>query len=72
MTIVGFQVYTQMYEGLVAAKAGVGPGMKIAAVNGKRFSNEVFRDALKAAGKTRASTSSSVVAARRSTNWWLS
>ena len=31
-----------------AAKAGVGPGMKITAVNGKRFSKEVFRDALKA------------------------
>lgn len=38
-------------EGMPAAKAGIGPGMKVVAVNGKRFSREVLRDALRA-GKT--------------------
>jgi predicted metalloprotease with PDZ domain len=33
-------------EGMPAAKAGIGPGMKIIAVNGRRFSEQVFRDAL--------------------------
>ena len=32
-----------------AAQAGVGPGMKIVAVNGKKFSREVIHDAIKAA-----------------------
>ena len=36
-------------EGMPAAKAGIGPGMKLIAVNGRRFSPEVLRDALKAA-----------------------
>jgi len=36
-------------EGMPAAKAGVGPGMKLAAVNGKRFTADVFNDVLKAA-----------------------
>jgi predicted metalloprotease with PDZ domain len=36
-------------EGMVAAKAGIGPGMKIVAVNGRRFSPEVWRDAMQAA-----------------------
>jgi predicted metalloprotease with PDZ domain len=36
-------------EGMVAAKAGIGPGMKVVAVNGRRFSDDVLRDALKAA-----------------------
>ncbi len=36
-------------ENLVAAKAGIGPGMKVIGVNGRRFSNDVLRDALKAA-----------------------
>ena len=36
-------------EGMVAAKAGIGPGMKIVAVNGRRFSSDVWRDALRAA-----------------------
>jgi predicted metalloprotease with PDZ domain len=36
-------------EGQLAAKAGIGPGMKVVAVNGRRFSSEVLRDALKAA-----------------------
>jgi predicted metalloprotease with PDZ domain len=35
-------------KGMPAAKAGIGPGMKVAAVNGRRFSPDVFSDALKA------------------------
>jgi predicted metalloprotease with PDZ domain len=35
-------------EGMPAAQAGIGPGMKVIAVNGRRFSGEVLRDALKA------------------------
>jgi predicted metalloprotease with PDZ domain len=38
-------------EGMPAAKAGIGPGMKIIAVNSKRFSGDVLRDALRQ-GKT--------------------
>ena len=34
-------------EGELAAQAGIGPGMKIIAVNGRRFSGEVIRDAIK-------------------------
>jgi predicted metalloprotease with PDZ domain len=41
-------------EGEVSAKAGIGPGMKVVAVNGRRFSPEVFRDAIKAAKGTTA------------------
>jgi predicted metalloprotease with PDZ domain len=41
-------------EGMLAAKAGIGPGMKIVAVNGRRFSWEVWRDAIRA-GKTSSS-----------------
>jgi predicted metalloprotease with PDZ domain len=37
-------------EGMDAARAGIGPGMKIVAVNGRRFTPQVFRDAL-ASGK---------------------
>jgi predicted metalloprotease with PDZ domain len=36
-------------EGMAAAKAGIGPGMRIIAVNGRRFSNEVWHDAIRAA-----------------------
>jgi predicted metalloprotease with PDZ domain len=36
-------------EGEVAAKAGIGPGMKVIAVNGRRFSPEILRDAIKSA-----------------------
>jgi predicted metalloprotease with PDZ domain len=39
---------TDTIEGMPAAKAGVGPGMKLIAVNGRRFSSEVLHDALKA------------------------
>jgi predicted metalloprotease with PDZ domain len=36
-------------EGEVAAKAGIGPGMKVIAVNGRQFSSDVLRDAIKSA-----------------------
>jgi predicted metalloprotease with PDZ domain len=35
-------------EGMPAARAGIGPGMKLVAVNGRRFSADVLRDAVKA------------------------
>jgi predicted metalloprotease with PDZ domain len=35
-------------EGAPAAKAGIGPGMKVVAVNGRRFSGQTLRDVLKA------------------------
>jgi predicted metalloprotease with PDZ domain len=34
-------------EGMPAARSGVGPGMKLVAVNGRRFSFDVLRDALR-------------------------
>ena len=40
---------TDTIEGAPAAKAGIGPGMKVVAVNGRRFSPEILRDAIKAA-----------------------
>lgn len=36
-------------EGEIAAKAGIGPGMKVVAVNGRRFTPEVLRDAIRVA-----------------------
>jgi predicted metalloprotease with PDZ domain len=33
-------------EGMAAAKTGIGPGMKILAVNGRRFTEHIFRTAL--------------------------
>jgi predicted metalloprotease with PDZ domain len=30
-----------------AARAGIGPGMKLVAVNGRRFTPQVFREALR-------------------------
>jgi predicted metalloprotease with PDZ domain len=36
-------------EGMPAAKAGIGPGMKVTGVNGRHFSREVLRDVLKGA-----------------------
>jgi predicted metalloprotease with PDZ domain len=36
-------------EGMPAAKAGIGPGMKLIAINGRHFSAEVLRDSLKSA-----------------------
>ncbi|HYV24316.1 MAG TPA: hypothetical protein VE969_03690 [Pyrinomonadaceae bacterium] len=35
-------------EGSPASKAGIGPGMKVIAVNGKAYSAEILRDAIKA------------------------
>jgi len=40
---------TDTVEGIMAAKAGIGPGMRVVAVNGRRFSAEVLHDAIKAA-----------------------
>ena len=42
---------TDTVENMIAAKAGIGPGMRVIAVNGRRFSNDVWRGALRA-GKT--------------------
>jgi predicted metalloprotease with PDZ domain len=36
-------------EGMMAAKAGMGPGMKVIAVNGRKFTPEVLHEAIKAA-----------------------
>jgi predicted metalloprotease with PDZ domain len=35
-------------EGMSAATAGIGPGMRLVAVNGRRFTTDVLRDALRA------------------------
>jgi predicted metalloprotease with PDZ domain len=40
---------TDTIEGEIAAKAGIGPGMKVVAVNGRHFSPEGLHDAIKAA-----------------------
>jgi predicted metalloprotease with PDZ domain len=40
---------TDTVEGMVAAKAGIGPGMRVIAVNGRKFSADVLHDAIKAA-----------------------
>ena len=42
---------TDTIEGMVAAQAGIGPGMKLIAVNGRQYSSDVLRDAV-TAGKT--------------------
>ena len=42
-------VIVDTIEGEVAAKAGIGPGMKVIAVNGRRFTPEILRDAVRAA-----------------------
>ena len=42
----GDGVVIDTVEGMIAAHAGIGPGMKIVAVNGRRFTPQVFRDAL--------------------------
>jgi predicted metalloprotease with PDZ domain len=39
---------TDTIEGELSAKAGVGPGMRVVAVNGRRFSSEILREAIKA------------------------
>jgi predicted metalloprotease with PDZ domain len=38
---------TDTIEGMTAAQAGIGPGMKLIAVNGKKFSADGLRDALR-------------------------
>jgi predicted metalloprotease with PDZ domain len=38
---------TDTIEGMPSAKAGIGPGMKLVAINGRRFTPEVLHDALK-------------------------
>jgi len=40
-------VIADSIEGMTAAKAGIGPGMKVVAVNGRKFSGDVLRDALR-------------------------
>jgi len=40
-------VIVDTVEGMPAAKAGIGPGMKVIGVNGRKFSNDALRDALK-------------------------
>jgi predicted metalloprotease with PDZ domain len=45
---------TDTVENEVSAKAGIGPGMKVVAVNGRRFSPDVLRDAIKAAKNSNA------------------
>ncbi len=44
-------VVTDTVEGMPAAQAGIGPGMKVVAVNGRKFTKDVLSDALQA-GKT--------------------
>jgi predicted metalloprotease with PDZ domain len=39
-------VIADTVENMPAAKAGIGPGMKVVAVNGRKFSGELLRDAL--------------------------
>lgn len=41
-------------DGMAATKAGIGPGMKIVAVNGRRFSADVWHDAIRAAKESTA------------------
>jgi len=40
---------TAWWHHVPAAKAGVGPGMRLVAVNGRRYTDRVLRDALRAA-----------------------
>ncbi len=41
-------VIVDTIHGMVADQAGIGPGMKVIAVNGRKFSSEIWHDALKA------------------------
>jgi predicted metalloprotease with PDZ domain len=41
-------------EGMPAALAGIGPGMKLVAVNGRQYSPEILRDAIRAGKNTTA------------------
>jgi predicted metalloprotease with PDZ domain len=38
---------TDTIEGMLAARAGIGPGMRVIGVNGRKFSPEILRDALR-------------------------
>jgi predicted metalloprotease with PDZ domain len=44
---------TDTIEGRAAAKAGVGPGMKLIAVNGKKYTDDVLDAAIAEAQKSR-------------------
>jgi len=41
-------IITDTVQGMIAAIAGIGPGMKLIAANGRKYTPEVLRDALKA------------------------
>ena len=45
-------VVVDTIHGMAAAQAGIGPGMKVVAVNGRAFSPEVWHDAIKATKKS--------------------
>ena len=40
-------IVTDTVEGMLAAQAGIGPGMKVIAVNGRKFSANILREALR-------------------------
>ena len=44
----GDGLITDTVEGMPAARAGIGPGMRLVAINGRKFSRDVLRDALQA------------------------
>lgn len=46
-----FGVVQDVVPGLAAARAGVGPGMRVVAVNGRRFQPEALREALAATSR---------------------
>jgi len=47
LSLKGDGTITDTVEGLPAARAGIGPGMKLVAVNGRKFSKGVLQDALR-------------------------
>ncbi|MGA7928151.1 MAG: M61 family peptidase [Candidatus Sulfotelmatobacter sp.] len=47
-------IITDTIEGMPAALAGIGPGMKLVAVNGRHYSPEILRGAIKAGKNTTA------------------
>jgi predicted metalloprotease with PDZ domain len=47
LSLKGDGTITDTIEGLPAARAGIGPGMKLVAVNGRKFSKGVLQDALR-------------------------
>jgi len=47
LSLKGDGTITDTVEGLPAARAGIGPGMKVVAVNGRKFSKGVLQDALR-------------------------